>query len=224
MFVQENEENTNNANTVVTTNQNVNTANTNTTANENTNVNAITSDVDTSDWLTYTNEKYGYSVKYPNSWRLAQEYMEAMTSIQTPNKDEVEDYVVLTAISEVEEEEFIQYAREYEGIAARPWYDFGHGSSIIISPTVSSIDEYMTAESSNVIYAPAKISEAMLPNGLNVTTLQVYSSNDNGEFNYLVALIPLDNSERSFLDIRVENSDDIDEKTFNAIVNSFEIK
>lgn len=75
MFVQENEGNTNNANTVVTTNQNVNTANANTTANENTNVNAITSVIDTSDWVTYENEEYGFSFRYPAKLGSVGEYV-----------------------------------------------------------------------------------------------------------------------------------------------------
>ncbi len=54
----------------------VNTANTNTTINTNASVNAnanentnteVSSDVDTSDWLTYTNDEYGFSFKYPSS-------------------------------------------------------------------------------------------------------------------------------------------------------------
>lgn len=63
---------------VTDTNTTVNTnaiANTNTTnddtndvvANENTNVEQGT-EVDTSDWLTYTNDEYGFSFKYPEEW------------------------------------------------------------------------------------------------------------------------------------------------------------
>ncbi len=48
----------------VVTNRNVGPANGNTGANENVNV----SEIDSSDWLTYTNEEYGYSVKYPKDW------------------------------------------------------------------------------------------------------------------------------------------------------------
>ena len=43
-------------------NQNVNT-------NQNTNQ-VDNGEIDTSDWLTYRNEEYGYSIKYPNDWIL----------------------------------------------------------------------------------------------------------------------------------------------------------
>ena len=46
-------------------------ANTNeTTSNENTNVGDASGEVDTSDWLTYTNDEYGFSFKYPEGWEL----------------------------------------------------------------------------------------------------------------------------------------------------------
>lgn len=69
LFVQGNEGNTNNANTAVA-NQNVNTANTNTSSDGNANTNTIISDIDTSDWVTYTNEEYGYSIRIPSDWTV----------------------------------------------------------------------------------------------------------------------------------------------------------
>ena len=70
--------------TVTNTNTNV-VSNTNATVNTNTsndNTNAVVtesientnadqgSEVDTSDWLTYTNDEYGFSLKYPRDWVL----------------------------------------------------------------------------------------------------------------------------------------------------------
>ncbi len=46
---------------------NTNVANTNVVVNENTNT-EVSSDVDTSDWLTYMNDEYGFSFKYPSEW------------------------------------------------------------------------------------------------------------------------------------------------------------
>lgn len=57
---------TNSANTN-SVNENTNTVVAN--SNENTNTEQV-SEVDTSDWLTYTNEKYGFSFKYPSNWIL----------------------------------------------------------------------------------------------------------------------------------------------------------
>jgi len=68
--------NTDNSNTLVS--DNTNTASTNDAAventnsepvNENTNTDQV-SEVDTSDWLTYTNEEYGFSCRYPSNWNI----------------------------------------------------------------------------------------------------------------------------------------------------------
>ena len=62
--------NTNLSNTNNTTNHNANlNENVNAMVNENMNTNTNSS-LNTSDWKTYTNEKYGYSVKYPNNYRV----------------------------------------------------------------------------------------------------------------------------------------------------------
>lgn len=58
--------NVNTANTNTTVNANVN-ENTNVVMNENINT-EVSDQVDTSDWLTYTNDEYGFSFKYPGEW------------------------------------------------------------------------------------------------------------------------------------------------------------
>lgn len=60
--------NTANTNVVVDTNENTNTI----VVNENTNTDQV-SEVDTSDWLTYTNEEYGFSFMYPEEWGNVEE-------------------------------------------------------------------------------------------------------------------------------------------------------
>ena len=67
-FLTQEDVNTNNANIVAVTKtavgDNINTAaNTNEVTNMNT-------EVDTSDWLTYENEEYGYAFKYPRDWEI----------------------------------------------------------------------------------------------------------------------------------------------------------
>ncbi len=83
----ENTNNENNTNTVANENANTN-VNTNTAANTNAETNSNTntatntnSSVDTSDWLTYTNEEYGFSFKYPQDWK--QEYIFENDSTKT---------------------------------------------------------------------------------------------------------------------------------------------
>jgi hypothetical protein len=58
--------NTTNTNVVVDTNENTNVI----VVNENTNSDQG-SEVDTSDWLTYINEEYGFSFKYPEEWTVS---------------------------------------------------------------------------------------------------------------------------------------------------------
>ncbi|MBI2415467.1 MAG: hypothetical protein HYV33_02255 [Candidatus Kerfeldbacteria bacterium] len=60
-------------NTNVVSNTNIDTTNQKTNAvvaNENTNITNTNSEVDTSDWLTYTNEVLPLSFKYPKDWKL----------------------------------------------------------------------------------------------------------------------------------------------------------
>ena len=42
-------------------------------ANEPRDIQVLTPPADTSDWLTYRNEKYGYEIKYPRTWKLTVE-------------------------------------------------------------------------------------------------------------------------------------------------------
>lgn len=49
--------------------------NVNVSANTNTNTNSA-GEIDTSDWLTYTNEEYGLTFQYPTNWNVKQEWLE----------------------------------------------------------------------------------------------------------------------------------------------------
>lgn len=78
--------NTNVGNGNTSVNEHVNTVagnvnegvNTNVSANTNTNTNS-TGELDTSDWLTYTNEEYGLTFQYPINWYVKQEWLEKGT-------------------------------------------------------------------------------------------------------------------------------------------------
>lgn len=68
-------------NTNVEVNSNVE-VNTNSVSNTNSVVNTNISTVDNSDWLTYTNEEYGFSFRYPKEWILT----ERNTILEGPDK------------------------------------------------------------------------------------------------------------------------------------------
>lgn len=46
----------------------------------------ITPNIDTSDWKTYKNEKYGYEIKYPSEWQGGEESSVAKVASFTPEK------------------------------------------------------------------------------------------------------------------------------------------
>lgn len=67
-------ENTNDANqNINTVNENTNnTVDTNTSSQTNTNATPTTGEIDTSNWLTYSNVEYGFSFRYPSDWKIQQ--------------------------------------------------------------------------------------------------------------------------------------------------------
>ncbi len=85
-------------------------ANTNeTTSNENTNVGDASGEVDTSDWLTYTNDEYGFSFKYPKKWgeavmttREADEYQTGSITQIIFDNDRSRNGIEVTAVVKVE--------------------------------------------------------------------------------------------------------------------------
>jgi len=88
LFFQEEETNTN-----IATNENVNAiSNTNTTSNTNSTTNTDTvvnmnTEIDTSDWLTYENEEYEFSIIFPNNWIALSEIDGSSISLDDLTKD-----------------------------------------------------------------------------------------------------------------------------------------
>lgn len=235
-FLGNTNKNTNTVSNVnVSTNENVNkVSNTNTVVNANTPANTNTTtntntNVDTSGWKTYENDTYGYSVKYPREWRIAEDYMEAFAEIRHPNnKSLIDDYVMITKLSQTEETDFINYAKGYVGIAARPWYDFGLGKSIVITPSTSTLEDYKKEipQGTDVItIIPSNIREETLPSGKRITRLTRYEKSDNGEFTYDIALFPVTNKNYNFIDVRIEtNNGDYEKETLDNLLKTVEIK
>jgi len=233
----QNNENTNNTNTTTNlntnsaTNNNTNTvanSNTNTTVNSNTNTTANT-DVDTSGWKTHENDTYGYTVKYPDNWRIAENYMKAFAEVRHPqNKNLVADYVVITKLTGGEEEDFITYAKGYVGIAARPWYDFSLGKSVNIIPSNSTLEDYkkeIPQGSDTITQIPSNIREVTLTSGQKITRLESYQKNDNGEFTYEIALFPVTGKSYKYLEVRVEtNQNNYESIVFENLLNTINIQ
>ena len=96
-------------NTNVVSNTNINTPNTNVGANANENTNSDQgSEVDTSDWLIYTNDEYGFSFKYPVEWGSveAQSGLPAgEVSLLFSNRENATDEYLITPIVFVTKED-----------------------------------------------------------------------------------------------------------------------
>lgn len=74
--------------------------------------------IDTSDWLTYENKEYGYSVKYPRDWR---------TKIKTEDTPPSQTLVLINLSEEKEkklDEEFQKMVEETGGTDVLPKTDF----------------------------------------------------------------------------------------------------
>lgn len=77
-------------------NENVNAVNENTNENDNqpttnTNVSNTNSEIDTSGWLTYTNDEYGFSLRYPKEWEVKQRDIKTIGLVSPELKIELEN-------------------------------------------------------------------------------------------------------------------------------------
>jgi hypothetical protein len=234
LFARENGTNTNSANLTGNADANTNTAsnlnglsneNANSGLNANTNANTATT---TADWQQYENENYGYVLKFPQSWRIAEDYMTAFATVRHPqNNDQIEDYVVLTNLTEDEESDFITYAQNFVGIASRPWYDFAAGRSIVIIPSTASKEDYEKVTplgSDTTTQIPSDIREVTLVSGLSISRLRSYQKNDNGEFTFEIALFPVTGRDYKYLEVRIEvNQGNYESAVFDSLLNTIDV-
>lgn len=97
--------NTVNTNVTVSTNEDTNTV----VSNQNTNVEQG-SEINTSDWQTYTNEEYGFSFKYPKDWTLK----ESATSVALNSPDLVGSTYANSLTIKVTENDFDSQKKQIE--------------------------------------------------------------------------------------------------------------
>jgi hypothetical protein len=91
---------------------------------------------ETADWKIYKNEEFGYKINYPDNWRVAYSIMSLR------NKDYPDRRLLLTNLSEEEEQVYLQALKSYTGIGSP--YDHvknGDGRSIEIYPSTITFEE-----------------------------------------------------------------------------------
>lgn len=190
------------------------------------------SEIDTSDWLTYKNEKYGYKIKYPKDWRIATEYIRTIADISSDpkNTSTENDFIVLTKLSLTEEKEFLEFAEKERGIAFSPYFNFGLGKTITILPVYGNKEDLYKEINDSIIIKSSNIRDMVL-SGITITRYRRYEATDNGIFDYESALIPYDNinnltsyyndKKYNYIEIRIERNDgDFEENVFDQMLST----
>ncbi len=135
----------------------------------------------------YRNAKYGYEVTLPVDWRLASAYMQQFAELTSnPRVTAVpEDHVVLTTLSESEEQQFIERASQEIGIALSPWFKFALGHSIRISHSWQSQVAFLeNTYQGGLTVENTDIREETLDSGKPAIRVTRREANDNGDYTY----------------------------------------
>lgn len=99
---------------------------------------------ETANWKTYRNEKYKYEIKYPRDWRIAYSIMEWAIKGE---KKEIEDWVMITSLSEKEEKEYLEALKSYDGMGwAFHYIENADGRAIIVSPVAIPYEKLKNPE------------------------------------------------------------------------------
>ena len=190
------------------------------------------SEIDTSNWLTYRNEKYGYEIKYPDDWRIATEYMRTIEDISSDpkNTSTENDFIVITKLSLTEEKEFLEFAEKERGIALSPYFNFGLGKTITMLPVYGNKEDLYKEINDSITIKSSNIRDIVL-SGITITRYRRYEATDNGVFDYESALIPYNNinnlasyyndKKYNYIEIRIErNSGNFEENIFNQMLST----
>jgi hypothetical protein len=179
-----------------TSNMNVqadtNTAVTNTTVTANTNSDQG-SEVDTSDWLTYTSEEYGFSFKYPKEWQISKDiFEEYKKSYDNPRYQINEkDRVFITSLTSNEvTAEINNYKSQTDEMGAGVIESIGKGKLISIAVSEKEVTDLISEEGFTFT-----IDDTMLLDQ-NIKATNVYLKKRwEGNADYHNIYIPLQSSE-----------------------------
>ena len=156
---------------------------------------AVDGETPTSTLQTYRNGKYGYTVTLPEGWRVASSFMEAFAQVRSdPRTTRVpEDWVVLTSLSQSEEQQFIDDALQRPGglTGLEPWLEFALLDSVAVFPIEADLATYVTdVVEGNVIRTVTDVREEVLDSGQVVIRLTRREQDDRGDFTYDTVYVP----------------------------------
>jgi uncharacterized protein YoaH (UPF0181 family) len=175
--------------------------------------------------LTYRNNKYGYELSLPEGWRVASLFVERFAEVISDPEREIvaEDYVLLTSLSQEEEEQAVEQASEAMAIGLSPWFGFAAGESVHIFPMeiiyagVSVESFLMDVDTAGIVRKNSEIREEEIDSGESVTGLTRREVDDNGDFTYDLVIVE---GEKPII-LRIVKTPDYDRQAFETVFRSF---
>ena len=218
--------NTNTANdntNIVVTNSN---ENTNEVVNENTNSDQG-SEVDTSDWLTYTNDEYGFSFKYPKDWQISKDiFEEYKKSFDNPKYQVNEkDVTFLTSLTADEiSSEIYQYQNQTDEMGQGVIESIGKGKLISIAVSEKEVSDLISQDGFTFTIG----SNIVLDQNIEATNVYM-EKRWEGNSNYHYVYVPLQSNQLTNMGKKVKtvvftietSSNNYDQDALLKIVKTF---
>jgi len=181
---------------------------------------------ETADWNIYRNEKYGYEVKYPENWRLANSvidwwYGEKLRYPRRKHPPVLEDWVMITNLSDEEEANYLEALNSYWGIgSALNHVENADGRSITITPSTRSIKELKEQEVPG--WNVSDFRETKIKTGLIITLFRERITWEMDR-DYEVAYIPYPMDEKiTYIRLDIErNNGNYEREAFYQILSTF---
>ena len=178
---------------------------------------------------TYRNEKYGYEVRFPAGYRVANFFTDAFAGvISDPSRTiEPEDYFVFTALSPQEEELAVQQASRDEAIGLAPWFNFDAGMSVdifpldVLYPDVTPDAFLSDVDMAGIVRRNSKIRDEVLTSGEAATRLTRREVDNNGDFTYDMVIVMGKKDEPTAFVIRIVKTPGYVAEAFETIFRSF---
>lgn len=183
----------------------------------------------TKDWKVYRNEEYGFEVKYPKNWRLAQSIIEwRIKDATNPNyTPKIDDWTMITNLSQEEEKNYLQVLENYDGIgSALDHIKIADGRSIIIQPTTALLEDLRTMETPG--YEISNFRELKTNSGLILTYFREKITWDMDRDTevifvpYFVDKTLWDDKKITFIRLSIEKNEyNLEKDLFDKIIFSF---